>query len=123
MGLVHISDGKLPSPLQKIAQRLQRIRWQTPCSVSPRFHIILIQVGSTAIAAGVTCAMATKDDYEWARDNVILDLCLQTKMIAIADFLNSVKRLNACLETYPELMRVCPAATQIHQFMQNAPAE
>lgn len=118
-GLMHLNDGELPAPLQKMAQRLQGSGGKLLAmfsSLSDHKYM----VGGTAIAAGITCAMASKDDYEWMRDNGILDLCLQTKMIGVASFLNSITRLAHILEAHPELIEICPTAVQIVEFSRNA---
>ena len=41
----------------------------------------------SAIVGGIGCALFSKEDYEWARDNVVLDRCIQQKMITIATFI------------------------------------
>lgn len=114
-GIMQLNDEQLPAPLQKVAQRLQGSGGKLLALFSA-LSDHRYMVGGTAIAAGITCALASKDDYEWARDNVILDICLQTKMIGIACFLNAVNQLAKILEVNPEFTTVCPAAVQIVEF-------
>lgn len=69
------------------------------------------------IAAGITCSLTCKEDYEWLRDNVILEGYLQKKMTLIANFFNSLTELHTLLEQHPEFVRNCPGAQKIQDFM------
>ncbi len=68
--------------------------------------------------AGVACAFTCKEDYEWLRDNVILEDYLQKKMILIAHFFNNIAELNDVLLAHPEFVNISPAAQKIQEFMQ-----
>lgn len=116
-GLSIATDQELPLSMQKAANKLQGSGGKLLALFSSISDHKLF-VGSTAIAAGITCAFACKEDYEWARDNVILDLCLQQKMIMVASFLNGLVELNKILVAHPEFIAKSSAAAEIHTFMQ-----
>jgi DNA mismatch repair protein MutS len=56
----------------------------------------LIQ-GIAPIIAGTYCGLSVKDDYEWARDNIILDTCLQRKLIDVAQALRVLQGMASCI--------------------------
>ena len=72
---------------------------------------------SGAIIGGIGCALFSKEDYEWARDNVVLDRCIQQKMIMIAMFINSLEKLQLIIDMHPELIEKSWAAAFIRDFM------
>lgn len=116
-GLSVACDQELPMPMQRAANKLQGSGGKLLALFSSISDHKLF-VGATAVAAGITCAFACKEDYEWARDNVILDLCLQQKMILIARFLNGLVELDRILSAHPEFIAKSPVAAEIHRFMQ-----
>lgn len=116
-GISQLTDFyKLPETLEEMAKPLQ--------GSGGRIFGLLASVKKfpwipafSAIVGGIGCALFSKEDYEWARDNVVLDRCIQQKMIIIAKFINSLEKLQLILEENPELVKKCPAAAKIRQFM------
>ena len=75
-----------------------------------------IWVGTIALTAGMNCAAACKGDYDWFKENFILDNCLQQKMILIADFFNTILDIADSLEMDPAFITNCSAAQKIIAF-------
>jgi DNA mismatch repair protein MutS len=108
----------LPATFKKIAERLQAAGGRLFALVSG-FSDHPVVTTSTTIAAGAQCALFCKEEYEWARDNLVLDLCMQKKMILIADFFKAVIALFDSIQDHPDLIKICPAAAYMHRFMHN----
>ena len=115
-GLSQISSFKISQGLEEVARPLQ--------GSGGRIYGLLASVNNkwvragAAIAGGIGCALFSSEDYECARDNFILDRCIQEKMITIARFINSIKSMQKLLEARPELCNRCAGAAYIHNFMQ-----
>lgn len=115
-GLCKAKNVQLPALLSRIGDRLQ--------GAGGRILGILAGItdnptwgAALTCGAGVACAFTCKEDYEWLRDNVILENYLQKKMILIADFFNGVIELEELLSKNPEFVQICPAAQKIKHFM------
>lgn len=117
-GLSKATNMNLPAILETVAQRLQGSGGKILALFSSLSEHRLF-TASVTMAAGVSCALASKEDYEWARDNVTLDRCLQQKMILIAHFFNNSIALAQLIARNPEIIQVCPAAATINDFMHN----
>jgi DNA mismatch repair protein MutS len=112
------TDTPLPTILERSAERLQGSGGKILALISSLSEHKLFTAGVAGVA-GAACALATKEDYEWARDNVTLDSCLQKKMIIISNFLRNITTLAKLIESNPEFIDICPAAGRINDFMQN----
>lgn len=55
------------------------------------------------ITAGMYCGISAQDQYDWARDNFTLNMCLQTKLHHVANCLNALEAIGNTLQKYPEL--------------------
>ena len=71
---------------------------------------------AAGINAGLYCLLGTKEDWEWAQDNMTLYKCVQTKMHAIAHFFAIVKHLHHILEEFPAFVEETPAAQALMKF-------
>lgn len=115
-GICKAKNIPLPVLLSRIGDRLQGAGGRilgilAGITDNPRWGAAL------TCGAGVACAFTCKEDYEWLRDNVILEGYLQKKMILIAHFFNSLNDLNKLLLENHEFVRLCPAAQKIQHFM------
>jgi len=111
-----ITGVSLPDYLNRAAERLQ--------GSGGRLLALIAGISNNnvftawiSLTAGALCALGLKEEYEWARDNVVLDELLQQKMSHIANFLKHIPLLAEVIRSNPELLRVCPAAQAIDTFM------
>lgn len=116
-GICKAKNIPLPALLSRIGDRLQ--------GAGGRILGILAGItdnpqwgAALTCGAGVACAFTCKEDYEWLRDNVILENYLQKKMIIIAHFFNSLIELNDLLLVHSEFVDMSPAAQKILEFME-----
>jgi len=111
-----ITDIQLPVFLQTMAQNLQgscgRVVALLACGSSNR-----LVTSSMAALAGVLCGLGCKEEYEWFRDNFVLDECLQKKMISVARFFNTITKLDALLVHDADFMKLSPAAHRLHHLI------
>lgn len=63
----------------------------------------IIQAG-VFIAAGVYCGLKISDDYDWARDNFTLSMCLQTKLFHVRKALEIIEKVGLLLEHHPDFL-------------------
>lgn len=69
------------------------------------------------MAAGAYCAMNAQSEYEWARDNLTLNMFLQIKLQHIANCLHSLEAIGELLHQHSELKFV--AEKDLHSLVQN----
>ncbi len=74
-------------------------------------------IAPVSMLIGMLCALNIKSDYEWARDNVILDICLKEKMCLIAQFIRHIIALSDYIQAHQELVTICPAANRIVDYV------
>ena len=116
-GLCNSTDISLPTTVERVAKRLQGAGGKLFALMSAISHNKYFTSG-LFFAAGTSCALAIKEDYEWARDNITLDKCLQKKMMYIAQFFKNIISLSHIISKHPILVELCPAAKDIQLFMQ-----
>lgn len=117
-GICKLSQIAIPDLLERMAQRLQGVGGRLIAFLSS-LESPWMDVGALSLIGALSCGFSCKDDYEWMRDNVILDLLLQKKMIHIAHFFRNVMQLNQLLEKHPNFIKTCDAAAKITDFMHN----
>jgi len=115
-GLSNIVSMPLPSIINKLGKRLQGSGSKLLVFLQSIANHTFVNA-TTSFAAGAVCSIASREEYEWARDNITLDLCMQKKMILIAQFFNNIVKLADRIESNPAFMKICPAASYIHDFM------
>lgn len=115
-GLSRLFKDAIPVPFPTAANNLQ--------ASSGRIFGILstidntITQGITAIIAGLYAYWGIKGEYEWMRDNFIIDLCLQKKMIYVARFFRALKKLRSILQKHPTLQSLCQETHAIAEFFE-----
>lgn len=117
-GVAKTAQITVPNFIERIAQRLQGSGHRLIAFLSS-FETPWIDVGMLSILGAVMCGFTNKEDYEWVRDNIVLEMLLQKKMIMIAQFFRSVMVLSELLEQCPEFIEICPAAAGITNFMKH----
>jgi DNA mismatch repair protein MutS len=117
-GMCKAGNIKLPAILSRVGDRLEGAGGRILGILAGVTNNTKWSSGLT-IAAGVACAFTCKEDYEWLRDNVILEQYLQKKMILISHFFNGITELNVLLAQNPEFIKLCPAAQKIVKFMES----
>lgn len=114
-GFYVMRNAQLPSPFDRIARHLQgsggRLLGLLSCTENAAV------AGTATIAAGIYCALACKEDYDWAADNVTLDTCVQKKMCAIAQFFDALTKLKKTLDAFA--FENMPAAQKIAEFFED----
>jgi DNA mismatch repair protein MutS len=79
--------------------------------------------GIASIIAGAYCALSAKEDYEWARDCIFLETCLQEKLIAVAQCVDALQELENVLTKHPAFTRHLQRIHALHQFLHTKHAE
>ncbi len=74
-----------------------------------------IQAGAT-FSAGAYCALSVQEDYEWARDNFVLDLFLQKKLILVSSYFEALQDIFLTLESNTSLQKDLPAVYEIKKI-------
>src|SRR5262249_1771060 len=120
-GLSKLSNMCVPNILNKMGQALRGSGGTLLGLLSIIDHRVV--ASCTAILAGISCGLFCKEQYNWARDNVMLDQCLQKKMILIAHFFSAMISLKHMLEDNPEFVKISPAASDILSFLQEKLAD
>jgi len=115
-GVSKTTNIALPETIKKAAEKLQGAGGKILALLSNLSNNHYFTAGMF-MAAGASCTLAIKEDYEWLKDNITLDNCLQKKMIHIAHFFNTVVSLSHIIKAHPELIELCPGAARIDTFM------
>ena len=121
-GIFRLSGVSIPNLLERMALRLQGTGGRLLAFLSG-LESPWLDVGALSLAGALSCSFSCKEDYEWTRDNIIVDLLLQKKMIIIAQFFRAVIDLNELLKQHPEFIKICPAASKINEFMESKAKE
>jgi hypothetical protein len=117
-GISRLARLSVPNLFERMALRLQGTGGRLIALLSS-LESPWLDVGALSLLSAIFCGFSCKEDYEWLRDNVILDLLLQKKMITVAHFFRAIMELNELLEKHPDFIKRCPAAAQINDFMNN----
>ena len=113
-GAYKLYNAQLPAPLNNIAENLRGAGGSVLgllASVNNSYA-----PGIAAIAAGITAGFGCKEEYVWARDNLILDQCVQIKMKSLASFFKALQKLKQTLAAAPALLEQSEAARSIVAF-------
>lgn len=116
-GLSKLRNSRLPQPLQRLGRHLQGSGGVLLGMLSSARNKAI--AGIAVIAAGMYCALSSKEDYEWAADNIVLDSCIQKKMMAIASFFDTLTALKKHLDSFPGCLDEFPAAQTICEFFED----
>ncbi len=116
-GFSLLSNIPLPSRIKSLAQ---------DCGSEPLFAFLnqLIQdqrvQGITKIVSGVYCASAAKESFDWEMEHVVLERCVQTKLIAIARYCAGIKKISALLKQHNVLCALFPALEKIEHVTEDS---
>lgn len=79
--------------------------------------------GIAAILVSSYCGLSVKENFEWTRDNIILDQYVQEKMIAVANAYRAIKNMTEALAVAENEMLHLPCAKAIYDFIYILPHE
>lgn len=91
-----------PTLLEKAAKELKGSGGPTLALITMIADNNMVR-GFAGLIAGAYCALTAKEDFEWARDHIILDMCLQEKMMAVSAGLKSLTVINEHLKLHPQI--------------------
>jgi len=69
--------------------------------------------GASSIASGVICGVLLKNEIEWAKGNILLEKCVQQKLMHVANYLSCMKELNLLWKSNPVLRENFPDLANI----------
>ncbi len=117
-----LSNTKNPMIVEWLAGELKGSGGPALAVISMLAHNNQIR-GIASIVAGAYCALSAKEDFEWARDHIVLDLCLQEKMIAVAAGLEALQALDTAMQSIDGLHDTLSLSTAISDFLYVRPTK
>lgn len=73
------------------------------------------------IGDGILYGFSTKRNFEWARDNILLDIYLQEKLIEVARYVEGLKKIDAVVQANPLLCSILSHGHELHAVLHELP--
>src|SRR5207237_1208072 len=69
------------------------------------------------IGDGILYGFSVKGNFEWARDNILLDIYLQEKLIEVARYIEGLKKVDALIQANSVLRSTLTHAHELHEIL------
>ncbi len=77
--------------------------------------------GITTGLAGSFCVLTAKEEYQWARDNIVLDMLLQEKLMACETCIHTISKVADTIGSTPVLKKGLPHSDAFFDFLVERP--
>ncbi len=121
-----MSGRKVSDDMEHFAQELRRGGTLVALLAMGFSHIKNEEVRKAAsrgatFGDGLLYGFSIKSNFEWARDNIVLDMCLQEKLIDLATYMQGLKDLVNMMDEYPQMCDLLSCMPDMRDAMRDLP--
>ncbi|MFI5333043.1 MAG: hypothetical protein ACHQVS_02995 [Candidatus Babeliales bacterium] len=121
-------DKKLPERVEKFGEKLRRggaITALTAYVLSRVGSLKVIRAGENGeiMGDGLLYGMGIKSNFEWVRDNIMLDVLLQEKLIDVAAYIEALHDIEAIVRTSDTLTHALSLVGDLHHVVHELPQQ